>query len=74
MYHIGLGITNTVYAGTTRKLKNGCEMWIKKDDVTKEFLGVMVQYLKDNENHTCITVNGKPKYKITLEEISEVEK
>ena len=39
MYHIGLGITDTVYAGTTRKLKNGCEAWIKKDDVTKEFLG-----------------------------------
>ena len=74
MYHIGLGITDTVYAGTTRKLKNGGEAWIKKDDVTKEFLGVMVEYLKDNDNSRIITVYGKPKYKITLEEISEVEK
>ena len=74
MYHIGLGITDTVYAGTTRKLKNGCEAWIKKDDVTKEFLGVMVEYLKHNDNSRIITVYGKPKYKITLEEISEVEK
>lgn len=74
MYHIGLGIIDTVYAGTTRKLKNGDEVWIKKDDVTKEFLGVMVEYLKDNHNTVGITVNGKPKYKITLEEVSEVEK
>lgn len=74
MYHIGLGIIDTVYAGTTRKLKNGCEAWIKKDDVTKEFLRVMVEYLKNNDNSRIITVNGKPKYKITLEEISEVEK
>ena len=73
MYHIGLGITDTVYAGTTRKLKNGCEMWIKKDDVTKEFLGVIIEYLKHNDNSRIITVYGKPKYKITLEEISEVE-
>ena len=74
MYHIGLGITDTVYAGTTRKLNNGCEAWIKKDDVTKEFLGVMIEYLKRNDNSRIITVYGKPKYKITLEEISEVEK
>ena len=73
MYHIGLGIIDTVYAGTTRKLKNGDEVWIKKDDVTKEFLGVMVEYLKHNDNSRIITVYGKPKYKITLEEISEVE-
>jgi len=70
MYHIGLGIIDTVYAGTTRKLKNGGEAWIKKDDVTKEFLGVMIEYLKDNDNSRIITVYGKPKYKITLEEIS----
>lgn len=74
MYHIGLGITDTVYAGTTRKLKNGDKVWIKKDDVTKEFLGVMIEYLKYNDNSRIITVYGKPKYKITLEEISEVEK
>lgn len=74
MYHIGLGIIDTVYAGTTRKLKNGDEVWIKKDDVTKEFLGVMIEYLKHNDNSRIITVCGKPKYKITLEEISEVEK
>ena len=73
MYHIGLGITDTIYARTTRKLKDGGEAWIKKDDVTKEFLCVMVEYLKHNDNSRIITVYGKPKYKITLEELSEVE-
>ena len=71
MYHIGIGISSTVYAGTARKLKDGNEAWIRKDDVTKEFLGVMVEYLIDNHNTVCISVNGKPKYKITLEEIKE---
>lgn len=60
-----------MYAGTARKLKDGNEAWIRKDDVTKEFLGVMVEYLIDNHNTACISINGKPKYKITLEEIKE---
>lgn len=74
MYHIGLGITDIVYAGTTRKLKDGGEAWIKKDDITREFLGVVIEWLKHNDNEIKISINGKPEYTIKLEKMSEVEK
>lgn len=66
-YHVGIGILDTIYAGTVRKLKNGSEVWLKKDDVTKEFIGVVIEWLERNNNEIEITINGKPSYKIKLE-------
>jgi len=68
MYHIGMGITGTVYAGTTRKLKDGNTVWIKKDDCTSEFYDTLLCLIdidgKDNKLSFC---DDKTVYTISLE-------
>lgn len=39
-------ITNTIFAGNTRKPKNGPEVWTKKTDVTDEAIAAVFQWLK----------------------------
>ena len=39
-------ITNTIYAGTTRKTKSG-EVWTKKEDVTDETISAVFEWLKE---------------------------
>ena len=42
--HLGLGITDTIYAGKVRKLKNGAQVWSgEKHDVTDDFYSVLIQ-------------------------------
>ena len=40
-------ITNTIYAGNTRKPKNGPEVWTKKEDVTDQVISAMFEWLKE---------------------------
>ena len=68
MYHIGTGWTGTVYAGTTRKTKNG-DVWAKRDDCTSEFYATLLELLDQNNNELVIKMNGAPKYKVILKEI-----
>ena len=42
--HLGLGITDTIYAGKVRKLKDGAEVWSgEKYDVTNEFYNILIE-------------------------------
>lgn len=68
---LGIGITNNVYAGHTRELKNGGKAWTSKEDVTSEFYKAMLNLLIANGN--VLQVSGKndtKMYTIKLE-ISE---
>jgi hypothetical protein len=38
-------ITNTIYAGNTRKDKSGLELWTKKTDVTDDVLRAAFEYM-----------------------------
>lgn len=68
MYHIGTGWTGTVYAGTTRKTKNGA-VWVNRNDCTSEFYATLIELLAQNDNELVIKMNGEPKYKVILKEI-----
>ena len=42
--HLGLGITDTIYAGKVRKLKDGSEVWSgDKHDVTNDFYNILIE-------------------------------
>lgn len=46
--HLGLGITDAIYAGKVRTLKSGAMVWSgKKSDVTEEFYNIIIQMLAD---------------------------
>ncbi len=42
-----------------------------KKEVTSQFYAIMVELLKRNDNELILDVNGKPKYRIILEELGE---
>lgn len=39
-------ITNRIYAGNTRKPKNGPEVWTKKTDVTDDAIRAVFEWMK----------------------------
>lgn len=41
-------ITNTIYAGNTRKSKNGPEIWTKKEDVTDDAIRAVFEWFMNN--------------------------
>ena len=60
---IGCGAFGTIYAGSTRKDKNGMETWTKKTDVTDDaikavFEWFMKQSKKDNDSIYQISFVG----------------
>jgi hypothetical protein len=71
-FHLGCSdITGKVYAGKMRRLD---EKWVTKCgkciDVTQDFYDVLFQ--KFPVGHKLIvSADGKPKYRVTVEEISE---
>ena len=65
---LGIGITNNVYAGHTRELKNGEKVWTTKEDVTSEFYKAMLDLLIENGNTLQISGKNDPNlYTIKLE-------
>lgn len=65
---LGIGITNNVYAGHTRKLKNGEKVWTSKEDVTSEFYKAMLDLLIENGNTLQVSGKNDPNlYTIKLE-------
>lgn len=44
---LGNGIGGKIYAGSTRKNKNGLETWIKKEDVTDNAIACVYQWFID---------------------------
>ena len=65
---LGIGITNNVYAGHTRKLKNGEKVWTSKEDVTSESYKAMLDLLIENGNTLQVSGKNDPNlYTIKLE-------
>lgn len=65
---LGIGITNNVYAGHTRKLKNGEKVWTSKEDVTSEFYKAMLDLLIENGNTLQVSGKNDPNlYTVKLE-------
>jgi hypothetical protein len=62
-------ITGTIYLG--RLSKKNPNTWAgKKQDVTSNFIDVMLQKFEAGYEHD-ITVNGKVKFKVTVKEIKQ---
>lgn len=67
-YHIGIGIIGNVYAGTTRRLKDGNVMWINKSDVTSEFYSTLLDLIQVNGKDNKMSFSdNKTVFTITLE-------
>lgn len=67
-YHVGTGFTGTVYAGTTRKLKNGAVIWTSKTDVTNEFYDTLLCLINiEGKDNKLSFSDDKTIYTITLE-------
>ena len=65
---LGIGITNNVYAGHTRGLKNGEKVWTSKEDVTSEFYKAMLDLLIENGNTLQVSGKNDPNlYTVKLE-------
>ena len=58
--HLGLGITDTIYAGKVRKLKDGSEIWGgEKHDVTNDFYNILIQLVaRSGKGFSFKTTNG----------------
>lgn len=67
--HIACGpITGTIYAGTVDKTG---QCWSSKQDVTNAAIGAVCEHAMLRGGDLMVTLNGKPKYKVTVEEIAE---
>lgn len=73
-YHIGIGITGNVYAGTTRRLKDGNVMWTNKSDVTSEFYSTLLNLIQVNGKDNKMSFSdNKTVFTITLEKKAKEE-
>lgn len=70
--HIGTSpITNRIFAGTV--LKDGRTWGAGKQDVTGAACGAVAEHVLANGEPVVVTCNGKPKFRITVEELKEVK-
>jgi len=68
-FHVGCSpLTGTVYAGTLDKTG---QCWSSKQDVTNAAVGAVCEHVMLNKGEVKVSLNGKPKFKITVEEIIE---
>ena len=58
-------ITNRIFCGNV--LKDGMTWARNKTDVTGEVCGAVCNYVIANKSPVTVTVNGVPKFKITVE-------
>ena len=67
-YHIGVGLKGNVYAGTTRKLKDGSLIWTNKKDCTSEFYDTLLNlFFYAGEENRLSFGDDKNVYVLTLE-------
>jgi len=66
-------LEDTVYLAHISKREGKIVVADDKKDVTNEFFHILVEMLKRNEGELVIYSNDKPKYRIILEELEEVE-
>lgn len=45
-------LSNTIYAGSTRKCKDGFEAWIKKEDVTEQAIRAVFEHMYNKAMET----------------------
>lgn len=64
-------LTNTIYAGHV--LKDGQTWGANKTDVTGAACGAVCEHVIRNGEPVIVSCNGKPKYRITVEELSDAE-
>lgn len=72
MKHIHVGtspLTNRIYAGHVRT--DGVSWASNKQDVTGSACGSVCEHVLANGGPVMVTCNGKPKYEITVRELSE---
>lgn len=60
-------LTNHIYAGHV--LKDGGTWAANKKDVTGVACGAVAEYVIANGKPVIVTCNGKPKFKITVEDL-----
>lgn len=68
--HVGTSpITNRIFAGNV--LKDGRTWAANKQDVTGVACGAVCEHVIANNEPVVVTCNGKPKFRIIVEEIGE---
>jgi hypothetical protein len=68
--HIGTSpLSNRIYAGTL--LKCGTTWSENKQDVTGKVCGAVIEHVLANNAPVIVTVNGIPKYEISVREVVE---
>ena len=66
--HVGTSpLTNRIYAGHV--LKDGRTWGEGKQDVTGPACGAVIEHVLANGGPVTVTVNGAPKYEITVREL-----
>lgn len=63
--HIGTGWSGIVYAGYTRKDKNGHEIWTSKTDCTNDFYNTLITLFADKQAYIG-SENNPQEYTLTL--------
>jgi len=67
LLHVAVSpITNRIFCGYVAK--NGRE-WLSKTDVTRLACGAVAQYIIANNGEVIISVNGVPKFEISVKQI-----
>ena len=64
--HVGVSpLTNRIFCGSV--LKDGMTWGANKTDVTGAACGAVAEHVIANQEPVTVTVNGVPKFKITVE-------
>lgn len=70
--HIGTSpLTHRIFAGHV--LKDGCTWAANKQDVTGAACGAVCEHVLANGGHVTVTCNGKPKFEITVRDLTASE-
>ena len=70
-------ISNRIYAGKTRTLKNGTENWTSKEDVTDEAIAAVFQWFMNNskdEGNMCYEIGFEGHGTLTYDPDGKIEK
>jgi len=63
-------LEDTVYLAHISKREGKMVIADDKKDVTNEFFHILISMLQRNDNELVLYSNGKPKYRIILEELT----
>ena len=66
--HVGTGpLTNRIFAG--HALKDGRTWGAGRQDVTGAACGAVAEHVLANKNPVIVTINGRPKYEISVRDL-----